>query len=269
MIEFKTDVKRWMMMTSRLYTISVWIMRIFSLNFLWGLFIIPLLYVSLNLLVGDLEYLQQIFTTLAILAPIFLYPATAALYGVVRKWSMGETDIPILRSFWRYYKENYLISFIGGLIFTVLWVGVSFNFVYLSASNSTIMNIVYIILAVFLFAWNIQYLSFIVHYESKVIHAMKSSFILTAGAPFVSIGILLIHIGVFYATFKFPVLIILCTASISAYVTYLLYYNFMQRLAWMQENKESEDESSTDEDKNENEENDVENIQESEEKNTK
>ncbi|KAF4325352.1 hypothetical protein G195_000973 [Phytophthora kernoviae 00238/432] len=35
----------------------------------------------------------------AIVAPLTLFPATSALFTVVRKWNMGDTDVPIFRTF--------------------------------------------------------------------------------------------------------------------------------------------------------------------------
>ncbi|MEJ1715142.1 YesL family protein, partial [Escherichia coli] len=59
---------------------------------------------------------------MGILAPFTLFPAISALFNVVRKWVMGDSDVPILRTFFKGYKDNYKQSMIGGIFYTLLFV---------------------------------------------------------------------------------------------------------------------------------------------------
>lgn len=55
---------------------------------------------------------------MAVLAPLTLFPATSAMFTVVRKWVMGDTDTGVFRTFFKGYKENYKQSLIGGIFYT-------------------------------------------------------------------------------------------------------------------------------------------------------
>ena len=39
------------------------------------------------------------------------------MFTVARKWVMGEMDVPLFHTFFRDYKENYVQSMIGGIIY--------------------------------------------------------------------------------------------------------------------------------------------------------
>ncbi|WP_077328855.1 YesL family protein [Virgibacillus siamensis] len=47
-------------------------------------------------------------------------PATAALFSIVRKWIMGEKDIPIFKTFWQHYRKDFIQSNMLGLLFFVI-----------------------------------------------------------------------------------------------------------------------------------------------------
>ncbi|WP_404455506.1 YesL family protein [Oceanobacillus kapialis] len=63
---------------------SLWITRLAYLNILWISF------------------------TLAGLGVLGIFPATAAMFAVVRKWTRGEDEIPITATFWKAFKKEFL-----------------------------------------------------------------------------------------------------------------------------------------------------------------
>ncbi len=65
------------------YRVSEWIMRFAYVNILWGLF------------------------TLAGLVLFGFMPATVAMFTVIRKWLMGETDIPVFKTFFASFKKRF------------------------------------------------------------------------------------------------------------------------------------------------------------------
>lgn len=69
-----------------LYTIMEGVTRIAYINLLWILFTI------LGLIIGGFA------------------PATTAMFTVTRKWAMGNTDIPIFKTFFRTYRSQFLKS---------------------------------------------------------------------------------------------------------------------------------------------------------------
>jgi uncharacterized membrane protein YesL len=66
------------------YTASQWLTRIVCVNLLWLFFSVVGL-----LLLG-------------------FFPATASMFAVLRKWLMGDTDIQVFKSFWGFYKKDFI-----------------------------------------------------------------------------------------------------------------------------------------------------------------
>src|SRR3954453_4511011 len=74
-----------------IYTVCDWIWKIALVNILWILF------------------------TLTGFIVFGIMPATVALFTVVRKWTMKESDIPIFPNFFQTYKKEFLKANIVGL----------------------------------------------------------------------------------------------------------------------------------------------------------
>src|SRR5690606_20734708 len=91
-----------------LYRISEWIMRFTVINVLWVVCSIPFFFVAFPLLaVQTTSELASVLIVMGAVSPFVFFPATAAMFSVVRKWVMGDPDVPLLKSYFRAYKENY------------------------------------------------------------------------------------------------------------------------------------------------------------------
>jgi uncharacterized membrane protein YesL len=211
------------------YKLSVLIMRFSLTNVLWVLFNLPIVYILLTLLVGDISNLQMGLLTIAILAPFIFFPATAAMYGVVRKWVMGEGDIPILKSFLRYYKENYKRSLLVGVVFTLFWTSWILNYLMFFQQQSVFFIVMFMVITAFFFTWNAYFFSYTVHFEMKFFTSLKSSFILTIGSPFSTIGVALINGALIFISFNFTFLLPFFVGSLSAYFSFLYFYKVIQK----------------------------------------
>lgn len=94
-----------------LYRITEWISRIAFSNILWGICSIPFLFMVVMKVImygsGQGGPNEQITLNWAIgiLAPFTVFPATSALFNVVRKWVMGNTDVSTFRTFFKGIKR--------------------------------------------------------------------------------------------------------------------------------------------------------------------
>src|SRR5690625_5218522 len=85
------------------YRLALWITRFAYLNLLW-----------------------VVFTFVGLIFFGFL-PATAAMFAVVRKWIGGEANIPVLPTFWKSYRKEFVkINIIGYIVF-IIWYFLSFE----------------------------------------------------------------------------------------------------------------------------------------------
>src|SRR5699024_1499262 len=83
-------------MNSKLYNILEWITKFAYVNLLWFVF------------------------TLAGGIILGFYPATVAMFAMVRDWLRGKSDLPVLKTYWNYYKTDFFKSNLLGLIFLYL-----------------------------------------------------------------------------------------------------------------------------------------------------
>ncbi|WP_062350628.1 YesL family protein [Bacillus kwashiorkori] len=208
---------------NRLIVTTEWITRICFSNIIWLLFNLPIIYFAFNLLVSTNP--NQLITNMLfiiILSPFLFFPSTTALFGITRKWVMGELDIKLIKSFFKYYKENYIRSVIGGLLLTVLWVFLFIDYFYFSTINSPIFYL-FLAVGIFMLAFTINFFSITVHYEVKLFPTLKNCFQLALGRPVHTIGIAAITIITVYISFNLPFLLLLGTGSIIAYSCFKIF----------------------------------------------
>src|SRR5690554_780565 len=94
------------------YRISEWIMRLSVTNILWVVTAFPVFFCIFSLLFfsSTVEEVQAWFLPIAVLSPFLLFPSTSAMFALARKWVTGDADVPLFKTFFRSYKENYLQS---------------------------------------------------------------------------------------------------------------------------------------------------------------
>ena len=161
---------------------------------------------------------------LVICLPILtIFPATTAMFGVVREWQK-QKDIRIISAFFHHLKGNFKQSFVLGnlwLVFTFLLIG---DFIITNQMQS---NLKYVLFA-FFFLLSIVYLfatitifPVIVHYRVSWKDAIKNAMLLSIGNPhFVLLSLVMIA-GTVMLIFYFPAASMLAF-SVAAYLIYAL-----------------------------------------------
>ncbi len=213
------------------YKISEWIMRLSAINLLWVICSLPffiVMLVGLLIPVGDtpdtvLDGIKSSFILMAVLAPFTLFPATAAMFTVARKWVMGEVDVPLFKTFFRGYKENYKQSMLGGILYTLLLVIMVVDFV-VYKEKLQILSYVFIAFLVLLFISIFNFFSMLVHYHMKTFQLIKNAILITIGKPFRSLSTAMMCGVVLYISFfHFQFLIPFFMGSI---IAFLSFWNF-------------------------------------------
>mgnify|MGYP001385366465 CR=1 FL=1 len=222
------------------YRISEWIMRFSVTNLLWVVFNIPVLFLATGLLGAETsDQIHFVFLLIAIVAPFVLFPATAAMYSVVRKWVMGDADVPLVKTFWRGYKENYKQSMLGGLIIVPLWIIYYIDFIFYAIEISSILRYLFIVLGVILLAFTFNFFSMTVHFHMKFWALLKNSALISIGKPLISAGIVIVNGVILYISFtSFTFLLPFFTASLSAYFSFLGFYHIYNKAQQIKEKEE-------------------------------
>lgn len=211
------------------YKITEWIMRISGSNLLWLLCSSPFLFFAFTMLLSpelNQDFLITNLWLMAIVAPFTLFPATAALFSVTRKWVMGEADVGIIKTYFKGYKENYKQSLIGGVFYTLLTVVMVVDYqVYMKELNNLqFIGIVMLVFLVILLISLFNFFSMVAHYYMKTTQIIKNAILLTILKPFRVLSTV-ICVGVLvFLTLRFPWLILFGFASLTALVAFFNFY---------------------------------------------
>lgn len=237
-----------------LYRIAEWIMRFSAINVLWvicsfpvfiGGFLIwtsPVMFEDPNLVSS---FIRTIILYCAILSPFTLFPATAAMFAVARKWVMGDTDVALLKTYFRSYKENYKQSMFSGLFFVLLSVLLYVNYTFYLRQSGTLslLSVLFVVLAFILAAAVLHHFSIMVHFHMKFWQIVKNSFLITIGNPVMTIFLLVCSGIILYFSFqvKLSFLILFFMGSLIAFVSFWTFYRIYDRMKTLTEKKEQDE----------------------------
>lgn len=209
-----------------LYILTEWLMRFSVTNILWLFFNIPIFIVSLNLFIAETQG-EKTFYLIVVMAllPFFTFPASTAIFGLARKWVFNEPDSSIFRSFWKYYKENYLKSMLGGLILVMIWAVLILDYLYFTKNIHELTKYLFFALFFFTAMFTLHFFSNIVHFRTTLFVSLKNALYMTLKNPILSLITILIHSGIYIVSFKIaPFLFLFFTISLIAYLSFLLFY---------------------------------------------
>lgn len=133
-------------------------------------------------------YIQLLWIAFTVLGLIVLgfSPSTTAAFSVIRRWQLGETDIPVFKTYWKYYRQEFFKSNLLGLFAVAGILLVIFNFTFVEATSLVSLSAPHVLmLGIILF-----YLIFLlylfpafVHFEGSVFKVMKTAFLIMLISP--------------------------------------------------------------------------------------
>jgi uncharacterized membrane protein YesL len=138
--------------------------------------------------IAKFAYLNLLWIGFSLLGLIVLgvFPSTIAMFAVIRKWLMRETDIPIFRTFWTTYKAEWVRGNGLGLFMAAVGGLIVLNLVFIRNSGSAGISMIQIPLYLFMLAalMTMFYLFPVyVHYELKLVQMIKNSFLMMVISP--------------------------------------------------------------------------------------
>ncbi|WP_379137301.1 YesL family protein [Paenibacillus sp. sgz500958] len=232
-----------------LYRITEWITRIAFSNILWAVTSVPFLFFAVLKLitlatdtVGPNEQVTLNWA-MGIAAPFTVFPATAALFTVVRKWVMGNTDVSTFRTFFQGYKENYVKSMLGGLIYTLLFVIMYVDVtVYMTRMESfKIVGILMLVFMIILLVSMFNFFSIVVHYQMTFKEVMTNSILITIARPFRVFSSLIAAAVLVYVGLRYPALFFICIPTLIAMAAFFNFFATYNKLQMQMEKKKQEE----------------------------
>jgi uncharacterized membrane protein YesL len=200
-------------------------MRFSIINILWLIFNFPIIFlVTMMMFTSQRDEFITLLIYFTLLLPLIFFPATTAMFASVRQWVLHGTISPLFRTFYRYYKENFKKSFLGGLLLTGAWGIVVADYYYFMNKNSLFLYVI-IIIGLLLFIFTMNFFSVVSHYDLNLSKLFKNTLFITIGNPLLS---LLIIIGssviIYLSFFVFLFLIPLFLGTLIAYLSFLPFH---------------------------------------------
>lgn len=185
----------------KLYSIATWVFNVVYLNLLWILFsIIGLVFFG-------------------------LFPATAAMFAIVRKWIiLGERDFNIFTIFWSFYRKDFLKLNGFALFFFIIGYFIYFNISFL-VLNPNSFQFLYPGMIILTLVYGMTLLYFFpvyVHFKLGFFQYIRQAFLLAVISPLEVIGVIVVAAILFAFIVWIPGIIPLFSGSaLSICILYL------------------------------------------------
>lgn len=163
---------------------------------------------------------------------VTIFPATAALFGVVRKWNM-KLEPPVVKTYFQLFKENFIQSMLIGLIWTIVGVSIYIDF-RLTAQNLLLKLLLVIIISIFIIT-SLYLFPVLVHYKNTSFRIIKNSFFLAILRPLYLLLAILLMISTFIIVSHFPI-VMLFSGSLTAYLLNMICHKAFQKAEEMYTN---------------------------------
>jgi uncharacterized membrane protein YesL len=175
--------------------------------------------------------LLNILWVLACIPIVTIFPATAAMFGVVRKKALKKEINGMCRLFFDLFKENFRVSFV---LFTI-WMGIVIfiyiDYIFLEIQTPLFQlgfKIVLFIGALLFLAISMYIFPIMVHFDLNWRYVLRNSVFLALMNPIITIIAILIFTINIYLVYIFPVSIFFISSFTSFSIYYLCQFIFNQ-----------------------------------------
>ncbi|WP_077325527.1 YesL family protein [Virgibacillus siamensis] len=171
-----------------------------------------------------------------------VFPATTAMFAVIRKWLTGNTEIPVFKTFWNYFKHDFVKSNILGVFIIGIAVLIGLDFVFMQVNVNDLLRLMYLPLSVFMFLF-LLFLFYIfpafVHYDLKLGKIIRNTFLIMLISPLHSLLIFICLVSICFIMAELPALAFIFGASTYAFITMWLCLNAFTKIEKKAENTNS------------------------------
>ncbi|WP_163539498.1 YesL family protein [Gracilibacillus sp. YIM 98692] len=196
-------------MRNSLYGATEWITRFAYVNILWIAF------------------------TLLGIVILGFFPATVAMFTLIRKWIMGNTEIPVFPTFWKTFKENFWKSNLIGLVFVVFSYIFYVNVQFMQLNQQTYLDLFKIPIYLFMILVTLTCLYVIpafVHYDLRLRDIWKNAFFIMVIHPLHNISMIVAVIAVLYVLWLIPGTLIFFGGSLVSFIIMGTCYHAFKRV---------------------------------------
>ncbi|QTN00464.1 DUF624 domain-containing protein [Sediminibacillus dalangtanensis] len=190
-----------------LYTTLEWITRFAYINLLWILFTL-----TGGVLFG-------------------FFPATIAMFALVRQWLLGKSSLPVMGTFWSYYKKDFWKSNLLGLFVSIIVLLIYIDIQYIQLTE---LEWTYVPLFAFmlLFVFYLFYLfPVFVHFDLKVSGMLRNAFLIMLVNPISTFFMVVCLVCTFVVMRYLPALFFIFGGSVYAFITMWMSMHAFRKIA--------------------------------------
>jgi uncharacterized membrane protein YesL len=171
--------------------------------------------------ISRLAFLNILWISFSLLGLVIFgfFPATVAMFAVVRKWMLGNDEMSIFKTFWTAYKKEFLKSNLLGIMIVAIGLILYIDFQFVSHSSNHIVSMLYVPLFILIFIF-ISMLFYIipifVHYDMKITQVIKNSFFVMIMNPLSTFYMLIGSFGILFVLSYAPPICILYSGNLLA-----------------------------------------------------
>ncbi|MCR2822479.1 YesL family protein [Lederbergia panacisoli] len=174
---------------------------------------------------------------------ITIFPATAAMFGVVRQW-VQKKDSGVFKPFFSLFKENFLQSFLLGLVWFAFALMFYFNFMItwqMSGTVKVVMVSALSFICLFFLMTTVFLFPVMVHYKTRFTILIKNSFLFSISQLWVTVVCGIIFLLTALISYFIPITTIIIW-SIGFYLIYTLCHRSFNKIeALVQLNQETQE----------------------------
>lgn len=183
---------------SNLYRMLEWVSRFAYLHLLWVLF------------------------TLAGAVILGIYPSTAAVFAIMRKWLHGESDLPVFRTFWTYYRKEFWKSNHLGIYITIIlfFIFVDLFYIYSMAESTFSWIFVPLLAGILLFSFLLLYIfPVFVQFDHSALKTIRTAFLIMLISPIQIFMLIICLLAIAVIIWFFPAIGFIFGISLYAFVS--------------------------------------------------
>ncbi|WP_062048944.1 YesL family protein [Bacillus sp. JCM 19034] len=161
------------------------------------------------------------------------FPATIAMFAVVRKWVRGEQHNAVFRTFWSIYKQVFLKANLFGWVIALIGGVLYLNYRVIVAAGTDIPIIVvlsYIIMVLLYFLFIVTLLPVSVHFTGGTKEIVIKCIQFMIGRAHLCVVLLLLVWTSIYLSLSFPTVLIFFTGSVLSYMMMWFFHRSLEKL---------------------------------------
>jgi len=167
------------------------------------------------------------------LVVVGLFPATVAMFSVARKWVQGEEDVSVIKSFWAFFKVNFVKANIYGWICALVGFILYLNYQVMITSSTEVPLVVVISFLLLVLIYLLLIVSVIpvsIHFEGNGRDILRKTSMFIIGRIHIALLFLLIVWTVSYMSLAFPTVILFFSGSVLSYMLMWFFIRTLEKL---------------------------------------